>query len=113
MEDGFKVYTASSYELIPQSVSAVSCVPIGGSSSQTMFTTSVRSATPPYPTAPTVSSAGENGTTAVFSAAGASNTAVTPGGGGDLVPFTGGAAGVRKLCSIPSLALLVRLWAVW
>ena len=114
LEDGFQFTTASSYELIPQAVTAISCVPIDGSSFEAMTsaqsTTSIITATPPYPTASSIISTAGNGTTAVSSTAGASNTAAAPGRGENLVPFTGGAASVRTLCSVPNLVLLVGFW---
>lgn len=114
LEDGFQFPTASSYELIPQAVTAISCVPINGSSFEAMTnaqsTTSTISATPPYPTASSIISTAGNGTTAVSSTAGASNTAAAPGRGENLVPFTGGATSVRTLCSITNLALLAGFW---
>lgn len=139
LEDGFQFTTAGSYELIPQTVTAISCVPIGGSSSAgdssestttalssaipatsatssyaaAQSTTSTISAAPPYPTAPNNSYAvgTGTGTTAVPSTTGGSNSAVAPGGTSTLVPFTGGGvSSLRTLYSIPEIAFVVGLW---
>lgn len=98
LEDGSKAYVATMYDIPPQRVTSVSCVPLGGppSTVKAPFTMSTGGLITPFPTRTGISFVtGSAGVTATHSA----NATAT-----SLLPFTGAAGKMNPLFKTLGLA---------